>query len=105
MNWWQMLANDAVRKLDSNVEKGLTSFEVKKRMLKYGKNTLEAEQKNSFLKKLWLQLSDFMIVTLLVAAAVSFFSSFVKGSKDYIDALIILFIVVLQSFHFNCKVN
>ena len=52
MNWWQMLANDAVRKLDSNVEKGLTSFEVKKRMLKYGKNTLQAEQKNSFLKKL-----------------------------------------------------
>lgn len=96
MNWWQMLANDAVRKLDSNVEKGLTSFEVKKRMLKYGKNTLQAEQKDSFLKKLWLQLSDFMIVTLLVAAAVSFFSSFVKGSKDYIDALIILFIVVLN---------
>ena len=49
MNWWQMLANDAVRKLDSNVEKGLTSFEVKKRMLKYGKNTLQAEQKDSFL--------------------------------------------------------
>lgn len=96
MNWWQMLANDVVKKLDSNAEKGLSSFEVKKRMLKYGKNTLAVETKNSFLKKLRLQFSDFMVVTLLVAAGVSFFSAFVKGSKDYIDALIILFIVVLN---------
>jgi len=97
MLWYQMFKEEVLKELNVTSQRGLSSFESKKRLMRYGKNVLTSEKKNSFWKKLGKQLSDFMVVTLLVAAVVSFIISYIEGSKDYIDALIILFIVVLNT--------
>lgn len=97
MLWYQMFKEEVLKELNVTSQRGLSSFESKKRLMRYGKNVLTSEKKNNFWKKLGKQLSDFMVVTLLIAAIISFIISYIEGSKDYIDALIILFIVVLNT--------
>ena len=97
MRWWQMFKEEVLKEFNVNSERGLSSFESKKRAMRYGKNVLTDEKKNTFWKKLGKQLSDFMVITLLVSAVISFIVSHIEGSRDYIDALIILFIVVLNT--------
>ena len=97
MRWCQMFKEEVLKEFSVNSERGLSSFESKKRAMRYGKNVLTDEKKNNFWKKLGKQLSDFMVITLLVSAVISFIVSHIEGSRDYIDALIILFIVVLNT--------
>lgn len=97
MNFSQMSVSEVLKKLSVDSNFGLSDIEVKKRRMKFGKNELTHEENNGFIKKLLKQLSDFMVVTLLVAAVVSLVISYIKGSNDYIDALIILFIVILNT--------
>lgn len=96
MNWQTMNAQEALEKLDVSQEKGLTYGQIIKREYKYGKNTLFEARPKSFLKKFLGQLSDFMIITLLVAAAISFFMALVNENTSYVDSIIILVIVVIN---------
>lgn len=61
------------------------------------KNVISGGRKKSLLKRFLLQFSDFMIVVLLIAAAVSFFISLLAGEKDFADPVIILVIVILNA--------
>ena len=38
-----------------------------------------------------------MIIILIVAAAISFFMSFISGDTDFIDPIVILLIVILNA--------
>ena len=71
--------------------------EAKKRLEKYGKNTFEAKKKKSFIGRIISQLSDKMIIILLISALVSFALSYFSGEKDY-DWVTILVIVGVNSF-------
>ena len=62
-----------------------------------GKNRLDVKKKKSIFSRFLAQFSDFMILVLLVAAAVSFGIAMLESNGDFIDPIIILVIVVLNA--------
>ena len=76
--------------LSTNLENGLTTKEVQQRLIEYGPNELVSGEKISPFKMFILQFKDFIVVLLLGAALVSLFFG------DYIEALIIVVIVLLN---------
>ena len=97
MDWHTLSTEKVLEKLNVNPKKGLNNDEVKKRQLIYGKNALPEEKRKSFGAKLMEQISDFMVIILISAAGISFFTSFLSGKSDYIDTIIILAIVIINS--------
>ena len=97
MTWHSLSVEDVLKKLKVNKDVGLSSNEVKTRQKQYGKNILEDGEKFNLFKKFIDQFSDFMVITLLVASLISFITSFVNKNNDYIDSIIILFIVVCNA--------
>ncbi len=94
-----MWYHDELNKLFSSLgssEKGLSSVEAKERLSKNGRNELTAAEKNGFIKRFFKGLCDRMTIVLLVAAAVSFVTSYISG-EGYADPIIILIIVVANS--------
>lgn len=70
---------------------GLTQNEVLNRQNKYGKNILPKKKKDSILKIFFSEFKDPMVLLLLVAIIISFVS------KEIVDALAILFIVLVDA--------
>ncbi len=62
---------DVAKRLETNIEKGLTTKEAAARNEKYGFNELKGEKKKSLFVKFLEQFKDFMIIILLIAAVVS----------------------------------
>lgn len=62
-----------------------------------GKNQLCTEKKKSLISRFFAQFSDFMILVLLSAAAISFLISLLSNEGDFVDPIIILVIVVLNA--------
>lgn len=97
MNWHNMSIPETLKKLQTNVDKGLSDEEAKRRIEEFGSNTLTEKKKKSFLSKLLAQFNDFMIITLLIAAMISFGLSIIEGNADFTDSIIILVIVILNA--------
>ena len=88
---------EVVNSLDTNIEKGLTSSEAKKRQDIYGTNELEKPQKRSLLLRFLDQFKDAMIIILIIAAIISAVVAKTQGTGEYIDSIIIITIVVLNA--------
>lgn len=95
--WQTMSIKETCEKLKTNIINGLTKEEVEERIIKYGKNKLTEKKKESIIVKFIKQFNDFMIIILIIAALISAIMSYVEGSKDYLDSIIIIFIVVLNA--------
>lgn len=95
--WHCFTIEETERKLRTNIHYGLDEEEAKKRREKYGENKLEEQKKESLLKRFIKQFNDFMIIILLIAAVISAVIAKVEGTGDYIDSIIIIAIVVLNS--------
>lgn len=67
-----MRASDAVLKLKSDVEKGLSSPEVRARRQKYGQNIIPNVEQRSTAKILFLQFKNLPIVLLITASILSY---------------------------------
>lgn len=78
--------------LDVDINSGLSLEEVEKRREKYGKNVLAEREKRSWILRFFDQFKDFMIIVLLVAAAIS--GIFLK---EWVDAGVILVVVILNA--------
>lgn len=98
MNEHAIEYKEVIKKFGTDPQKGLKNAEIKLRLAKYGKNSVTYEKKKSFLKKLLAQFSDFMVIILVIAACVSFVTSLISKNGDYIDTIIILGIVIINSF-------
>ncbi len=72
-------------------ENGLTSEEAQKRLEVHGPNQLQEAPRPTFLKTLWEQLNNFVVILLIVAS----FISALLG--DYVEAAAIMAIVVLNA--------
>lgn len=83
--------DEIIEMLHSNKEKGLSEEEANLRLEKYGENVLIEEKRNTFLDIFLSQFQDFLIIVLLIAAAVSFFIG--EGR----DAIMILVIVIVNA--------
>ena len=73
-NFYFYSSDDVLRALSSN-SAGLSKREAASRLSKYGRNELNSVPPASFFARFFAQLKDFMIIILLIAAAVSFFVS------------------------------
>ncbi len=76
---------------------GLTSAEVGARHEKYGYNQLTAKRKKTFLQMFLAQFRSFMIIILLIAAAISGVVGVMEG-EGLFDTFVILGILVLNAF-------
>ena len=86
-----------VQEYSTNISYGLSNSEALARLKKYGKNELKSKKKESIIIKFLKQFNDFMIIILIVASIVSAVISKIEGNGDYIDSIIIVFIVVLNA--------
>ncbi|NLA76216.1 MAG: HAD-IC family P-type ATPase, partial [Clostridiales bacterium] len=76
---------------------GLSTRKAEERLKRNGKNELERVKKKSLLLRFFAQFSDFTVIILLIAAAVSFFVSRMSGENEPGDTVIILAIVTLNA--------
>ncbi|MBQ3124660.1 MAG: calcium-translocating P-type ATPase, PMCA-type [Clostridia bacterium] len=97
MRYHELTVEETAKKLNTDINSGLSDKEAKKRLNKYGKNRIIEKKKKSVFARFFEQFNDFMIIILLCAAAVSFATSFMAGDADITEAVIILAIVVLNA--------
>lgn len=91
-NWYQLNSQEVVQRLDSNVSLGLSTQECHHRLQKIGFNELIEQGLKNPWQILWDQLSETLVIILIVAAI---FSNILG---DYKDAVGIIAIVVLIAF-------
>ena len=92
--WFTKSPAETLSELETNQTSGLTSQEAEKRLEKYGPNALEGGKKESLIVRFLKQMKDPMIIVLLAAAVLSLIAS--RG-HDWIEAVIILVIVVVNA--------
>lgn len=98
MNWYSMDVKKMQRQCGFDANQGLSSKEIQKLQQEYGRNELVSEQGPGLLKQFLAQFKDFMILTLLAAALISFVASYFQGEMNITDPLIILAIVIINAF-------
>ena len=92
--WHTYSAQQAIAELETDRTRGLTQAEAERRLERYGPNRLERGRRPGLLRRLWGQLTDPMILVLLAAAGLSLWAG---GGEDWLDAAIILVIVVVNA--------
>ena len=97
LNWHAMTIKSVVAKLNTDEKNGLSKKEADLRKYKFGENELSKEKNKSIWQKFLAQFSDFMVITLVIAAGISFLTSFLSKESDYIDTIIILVIVITNA--------
>lgn len=90
-NWYRIGKDEVEKILETSIDRGLSDSQVEDRQKTHGKNELIAKGKRSLMAMLADQLSDFMIIILIIAALVSIFLG------ELADGVIILLIVVLNA--------
>ncbi len=86
--------------LETDLEHGLTAEQVAERLARFGYNELPEEAPTPLWKRFLEQFKSFLVIILLVAAAISLGIAIFKpegGKEEYIDAAAILAIVILNA--------
>ena len=99
-NAFNLPAAEVVRKLNSDTEKGLSSEQARRLLEQVGPNELPEEAPTPLWKRFLEQFKDFLIIILLIAAAISVLIAILHpegGGEEYIDAAAILGIVLLNA--------
>jgi Ca2+-transporting ATPase len=95
MKYYLEQVEDVLEAVKSKVS-GLSDAEAKLRLETNGKNKLVEAKKDGLIKRFLSQLTDPMIIILLVAAAISGVTSIVEGESPA-DVFIILFVVIVNA--------
>ena len=95
--WYNDSVENILTSLDTNEKTGISDIEAQNRREYNGKNELQEKEKDSFIKRFLEQFKDYMVIILLIAAAISFVASLISGDADYFDSIIILSIVMLNA--------
>ena len=90
-HWYTKSAEEILHESESDLQKGLSTAEIAKRREQFGLNELVDRGTKSPWKILWEQLTETMVVILIISAVVTFFL------QEYKDAIAIFVIVVLNS--------
>lgn len=93
-----MSSEEVIRHFSSSASNGLSSDEAQERLVKFGKNALEAKKKESLLHRFMEQFKELMIVILIIAGFIALIMGIVEhSSSEIIDAAIIFFIVIVNA--------
>lgn len=91
MKGYQRTRNEVLNALKVEENKGLSTYEAKRRLETFGMNELLKAKKDSLLKLFLKQFCDPMVIILIFASLLSCLM------KEMIDAFIILFVIVLNA--------
>ena len=91
--WHTISLGETVKKLNTDLNTGLSEEQAKKIRERTGENKLTESKRESIFIKFIKQFNDFMIIILIAAAIVSAIMAYVEGTGDYLDSVIIIFIV------------
>jgi len=83
--------DDLVNNLHSHLEQGLSQSEARSRIERFGANELSERPRPGFLALLWDQFNNYLVIILIVAAAISL------SLGEVVDSIAILVIVVLNA--------
>ncbi|NLB36310.1 MAG: ATPase, partial [Clostridiales bacterium] len=97
MNWHSNTAMQVIKKLNTNPQTGLSSTHAKAKLNSDGENKLIEKKQKGLIMRFFSQFANFMVIVLLIASGISFFTALWEGSGDYIDPIIILLIVVVNA--------
>ena len=95
-NWYNLTAEETAKKLETDLNNGLSDAEVTARREKFGTNELKAKRKKTLIEKFIEQFKDFMIIILIIAAVVSGIVGVQEG-EGFTDSIIILVVVVVNA--------
>lgn len=100
-NWHTLSPQDVLTRL-SVAENGLSREEAQKRLEQYGPNQLTEAPRPGFLALLWEQVSDFVVMLLIISAVISAVIGWGEYARtgstaEFIDAGAIIAIVVLNA--------
>ena len=95
--WHSLTIEEICKKLNTNINKGISKKESEKRIKKIGLNKLNDKPSISIFARFINQFKDFMVITLLISAVISALASKLQGSNDYIDSVIIISIVCFNA--------
>jgi len=96
MNEYQKSREEILSEQAVDYERGLSSEEVIKRQEKYGPNELREKKKITLFQMFLAQFNDFLVIILLIAAAISIVLGLI-GEGELVDGIVILAIVILNS--------
>ncbi|MEG0159188.1 MAG: cation-translocating P-type ATPase [Carnobacterium sp.] len=91
-------SSDISKKLEVNVNQGLSNEDVQQRLLKYGKNELVGIKEKTLWDHLLHSLKDITIIILLVATGISTYVAFTSHPDDFTEPVVIFLIVLLNIF-------
>lgn len=97
MDWHSFSAEKTAQLLKSDINRGLSDSEAKKRIEKNGANELQGRKKISVIKKFFEQFKDFCVIILFIACIISFATGIIEGKGDFVEPVVILIIVVLNA--------
>jgi calcium-translocating P-type ATPase len=89
--WHAVATDEVIRRLDTNVQSGLSAANVQQRLEKYGQNRLPEGRKQGSFKRFLLQFNNILVYVLLGAGFVKLMVGL------WLDASIILAVVVLNA--------
>ncbi len=96
MNEYQKKNEEILKEQNVDISIGLSTEEVNARHEQYGLNELREKKKTTLLQMFLSQFNDFLVIILLIAAAISIVLGIIEG-EGLVDGLVILAIVLLNS--------
>ena len=87
---------EVISHLRTSENEGLTTDEIKRRLEEHGYNQLESKKKKSFFRMFIEQFKSFMIIILLIAAAISGVVGVMEG-EGLLDTFVILGILLVNA--------
>ncbi len=90
-SWHDLTARQAVDKLSSSSERGLSSRTASERLQRFGPNQLTEAPRPGFIRLVLDQLKSFVVILLIAAAVISLLL------REWVDASAILVIVILNA--------
>ena len=97
MSFYNREISEIITSLKSDLPTGLKTEEVKRRLAEYGYNQLASKKRKSFVRIFFEQFKSFMIIILLIAAAISGIVGVMEG-EGLLDTFVILGILIVNAF-------
>ena len=95
-NWYNLSYEEVARKLDTDIESGLSIEKIEEKRKEFGLNELQEKKKKSLFIKFIEQFKDFMIIILIIAAIVSGVVGYMQG-EGITDSIIIFVVIIVNA--------
>lgn len=97
MDFYRKKVQESIKDLTVDPTVGLSSDEVKNRLKINGFNKFDEARNENYFVKFLRHMADFTTIILIIAAIISFYTAIITDHGNYIEGIIIVFIVILNA--------